>query len=190
MTSTSKLLSSLALLLAVSACEPDDEVQGSLRARFGESWKEFDEGRSYTFIADGPPTLYLCGDNDPLPNAIDDETGLCITLVLDASVSGSGPATFTIDGAGTVPYPDTYGNRTFAAGPAHSAGVTGVWATTSCFAAPSEEDAVQQLSGRLELEENSATKYRGRLVLNVTGPLGTRCPGDAAEADLEFEIQH
>jgi hypothetical protein len=189
MTSTSKLLSSLTLLLSLTACEPD-EAQGSLRAKYGDKWKDFDEDRATTFTSDGAPRLSLCGTNDPLKHAADDETSLCVALTFDASLPGSGPATLTIDGTSTVPSPDLGSdNRTFEAGPTHTAGITGVWATTSCYGPPSEEDAVQQLSGRLELEENSATRLKGRLVLNTTGPTGTRCPGTAAEADLEFDVE-
>ncbi len=182
-------LLSLALLLSLTACEPDEEAaEGTMRVKYGETWKEFDDVRDYTFHPEPAPKLILCGTNDPLPNAIDDETGLCVDVTFDPAIPGSGPATFTIDGTATVPSPDSGPNRTFEAGPAHTAGLAGVWASTSCYSSPSEEDVVQQVSGELELEENSATRLKGRLVLDVTGTTGLTCPGSAAEVDLHFDI--
>ncbi|MFP2933531.1 hypothetical protein ACLESO_51985 [Pyxidicoccus sp. 3LG] len=180
------------LLLSLTACDPKDEddeesTTDPIRVKYGETWRDFDKERTASLTGVTPRTLRLCGVNDPIPEAIDDETSVCLLINLDESLLGTGPGTLTLEGTSTVTVEDST-EPSFAAGPGHSQGVGAVWASTGCFGPPSTESSVQQVNGRLVLEENSATQLKGRLELQVTGKLAGRCPGTDAEADVEFDV--
>ncbi|MCP3144519.1 hypothetical protein [Pyxidicoccus xibeiensis] len=175
------------LLLSLTACDSKEAEEDTLRVKYGETWRDFDEERIERLPSVTPRGLWFCGTHDPIPNAVDDETSVCINVTLDEALLGTGPATLTLEGTTTVPV-ETSGQVAFTPGAGHSPGVVAAWANTGCFGAPPTEPSVQQVKGQLVLEHNSDVWLSGRLKLQLTGTLAGSCPGSAAEADIEFDL--
>ncbi|NPD29867.1 hypothetical protein [Corallococcus exiguus] len=170
-----------------------------MRVRHGDVWEEFPTqssgwifpNASWASEIDIQPVFIFCNsDSPPGEERRGDARGLCVYVDFESFAKGSGPAEYAIDGTVQVPsqgYSTSY-NVDFEPGPGHSPGLKEAWTRSFCPDEDLDDYALQQVSGRFVLEENSEDRLRGQLELKVEGPTGGTCPGDAAEVDLDFDI--
>jgi hypothetical protein len=139
----------------------------------------------------GHPTLVTCAQDDPIPNAIDDEQSLCLTLQLSPGaldvlrandrVRFRGEAVFSPD------LPQAPPSYTPAA--EQSTAATAAWAILSAFCTPRTDGPAQQLDGTLAIARLSAQDFAGRVEMNVDGQLGgSGCQQSAGPAELAFSF--
>ncbi|MCP3101696.1 hypothetical protein LZ198_22720 [Myxococcus sp. K15C18031901] len=168
--------------------ETGDNPSGTLRMKnFGGAWIDFDLRRNVTLDRGAPAELVFWGHNDPIPEAVDDETDITLILQLERSVLGAGPMTLTLDGSVTVP-PRHASNTTFVPGPTHTAGVRTAFASISLNCIPPEDAVTQEIRGTLVLTANDDTHLRGHLDLTTRGSTAG-CPGGDTESHLDFEVR-
>ncbi|WP_375754660.1 hypothetical protein [Corallococcus exercitus] len=193
----------LALSLAVlggTGCGREPTVTGHMRVRHGDVWEEFPTsasslvrphaGRDSEF--DLGPVFSFCHSDNLSAERREDSRGLCVYVDFELFAKGSGPAEYAIDGAAHVPgqrYQGTDDDVHFEPGPGHSPELKAAWTQSFCSDGDDEKTAIQQVSGRFVLEENSEDRLRGHLELTVQGPTAGTCPGDAAEVTLDFDLQ-
>ncbi|NPC68136.1 hypothetical protein D7Y27_02605 [Corallococcus sp. AB004] len=187
-------------VLGGTGCDRESSLTGHMRVRHGEVWEDFPTPVSSVFLpktkADATfslnPVFTFCNSDDLSEERRDDARGLCVYGDFDSFAKGSGPEEYVIDGAvqfpakGYEPRSDVY----FEPGLGHTSGLKEVWTRSFCLDAERDETTLQQLSGRLVLEENSEDRLRGHLELTVEGQTGGTCPGDAAEVDLDFDLEN
>ncbi|RKH48294.1 hypothetical protein [Corallococcus sicarius] len=199
----------LALMLLLAApglgCGDEPAVVGSMRVRYGETWKDANVFHYAMFRSNADthpdfdffPVFTICNADTHVDEPWVGVTGLCVNVDFESFDRGNGPATFSIDGTVQVPplgaRGDINNNVDFEAGPGHSPGLKEAWVRTNCSADLEPEDlprkmATQQVSGQFVLKENSKNKLKGHLALTVNGETGGNCPGDAAEVDLHFDL--
>ena len=135
--------------------------------------------------------LRVCGLNDPLPRAVDDETSLCALVDVDAAALAArgSKVVLKLEGSAVVPAGVPGQAASFEPGAGHAPEVLSAWVTTGCFGPPSTQTAVQQVRGELRLEQHDADRWRGRLELHMEGePGGSECSVGAEGADFEVEL--
>lgn len=137
--------------------------------------------------ADESLVLYVCASHSPNGTfGVDGDSTACIHLTLDEGVLGTGPKKLNI--AGQSSYFAAGRTSTFTSADGHSPEIKGAHASVSCAFRDSTSDTTQEVSGRLVLEENSATRLRGYVVATSIGKLLGGCFGNKAEANLSFDI--
>lgn len=173
----------LSLLLAplLGACgEPVFEMQGPQgRLEFNDLRTRYDQSSSL---------LVTCGTRDPLPIAVDDETGLCVHLRLESGQLEALPATLAIEGEATVS-PQATGLPAYTRGPGQAPSVGSVWAQASCFAPPPQGPLVQQVRGTLQLRGGWPDRPEGHLSLQVSGQIAGPCGGSQARFNFNFKAE-
>ncbi|MBN8465053.1 hypothetical protein JYJ95_00905 [Corallococcus exiguus] len=193
----------LVLSLAVlggTGCGREPGVTGHMRVRHGDVWEELPTSAS-GFMRPHPdwnpefnpgPVFTFCNVNlSPGEEHREDWRQLCVYLDFESFAKGSGPAEYAIAGTAQVPdqrYAGSKDNVHFEPGLGHSPGLKEAWTRSFCLDGNDDETAIQQVSGRFVLEENSEDRLRGQLELTVQGPTAGTCPGDAAEVDLDFDL--
>ncbi|NOK17648.1 hypothetical protein [Corallococcus carmarthensis] len=194
------LLLSLAVL-GGTGCGKEPGVTGHMRVRHGDVWEEFPTPGSGGFLPnadrssdfDFGPVFAFCNSDDlSLEERREDARGLCVYVDFESFAKGSGPAEYAIEGTTEVPDQRYAGSRykvQFEPGPGHSPGLKAAWTQSFCPDGDDTVTALQQVSGRFVLEENSEDRLRGQLELTVQGPTAGTCPGDAAEVSLDFDFQ-
>jgi hypothetical protein len=180
----------LLLLLPLLACGESDV----LRLSSAEGPRHF-LGPTVRIDVDAEPVrLTVCGNDDPLPGAVDDEVSLCAVVQLDgALLAALAPGErLGIEGSAVAPAQLVTGRVPFVAGEGHAPAVLAAWVSTGCFAPPRTGGVTQQLRGTLVLEEHSAQRWRGRLELHMTGEAGGgECVVGVQGADVEvgFDVR-
>ncbi|RKH51373.1 hypothetical protein D7X55_04100 [Corallococcus sp. AB049A] len=194
------LVLSLTVLGGTGCGREPGGVTGHMRVRHGEVWEEFptsafsqvqpQEARDSGFNLG--PVFSFCNSDDLSEKRQENSRGLCVYVDVELFAKGSGPAEYAIDGAAHVPglrYRGTHDGVYFEPGPGHSPGLKAAWTQSFCAAGDDEKTAIQQVSGRFVLEENSEDRLRGHLELTVQGPTAGTCPGEAAEVALDFDFR-
>ena len=181
------------MLILLTGCGGDDPtveelVLPNMEVRYGDEWKPFNEYDAMTLPEEGDAEapIIFCGLNQPSRGPLTGDEAFCIRVDLSPSILGSGPATFTLDGSAKVVDDGVTSSTTFDAGPRHTAGVDRVWGYLTCDAAPVPQTVTQQISGTLELTANERGALLVRMKLDVSGPLGGPCGGDAARFEGSF----
>ncbi len=172
------------LLLTLAACGSEEKKFRMNDEDGGEdSFPEFN-----TTLLGGDPLMLVACSEDPTPEIADDERTLCLRIHLDAAglSATSAPATLPIAGEARLTEPVGPTPPTFTAASDHSQVVSVAWVTVGCYAPRREGPLVQQLQGRLELEENSAKRLAGRVVLTSQGQLTVADCGNVSSADFDF----
>jgi hypothetical protein len=174
------------LLLALSACGSEEP---RFRAKLEDGSEDSFPGFN-TRLSGTDPLMLLTCSKDPTPQVADDERALCLNLHLDAAgLSAAGaPATLSIAGEARLTEPRGPTPPTFTVAAGHSPVVSVAWAIVGCYAPVRPGPLVQQLRGRLELEENSATRLSGRVVLTSEGELAVADCGKVSSADFDFRF--
>lgn len=179
-------LSLLTVVLLLAACGSEEErFLVHLEDGRQQSFPEF-----FTELRGTEPLMFIACSKDPTPQVSDDESTLCLRLHLDSAGLGAigAPATLPIEGEARLAEPVGPTPPTFTAAAGHSPVVSVAWATVGCFAPHREGPWVQQLQGRLELEENTPKRLAGRVVLTTEGALAVADCGNASSADFDFRF--
>ncbi|AKQ66605.1 hypothetical protein A176_003517 [Myxococcus hansupus] len=155
--------------------------------RYGEHWRDFNDTRRVQMHHQDTVTDFsVFGESDPIPDAEDDEIGVSLRIALDPAIRNSGPATLTLAGIAwgqdRMPRPPPQGSL------AQSEAVRDVSSATLCNWMPREIDTEWHYTGTLELETNTDTEVKGRLVLTGLGSLNGSCGGDETSIDVPFSI--
>jgi hypothetical protein len=180
----------LLLLLSLAACDiPPPSGSGTFRALLGDSLRDFEHSET-KLLQTTPRRLVACGTYDPLPNAIDDETSLCLSLELDLAqleAAGDGAA-FAIEGTAHFSNAASPDSMVFAPEPGHSeAAIPRAWVSMSCYAPPRDDTLTQRFQGRLLLTRVTAESLSGRVEVSMEGELaGASCHERSGPANFDF----
>ncbi|WP_342374153.1 hypothetical protein NVS55_22435 [Myxococcus stipitatus] len=180
------------LPLLLTACG-DDNRPSYIRVNYPNGVMQFDGTPDPQFAQGLSNQFRLCAVNDPSPEAVynDDETTACVHLRISDTALQTGPKEFKIAGTAVISPadPGTIPAVAFTAGATHSPEVQMVYISTICFGPGANQDTRQEVTGTLVLKENSQTKLKGRVVLQVKGTTADRCTGGDSEANLRFESE-
>ncbi|WP_044281154.1 hypothetical protein [Myxococcus stipitatus] len=138
------------------------------------------------FVREGTPSLGACATFAPGGSlGVDGDSRACMVLDLDNAVLGTGPKKFKV--AGQSSYTVAGSSATFTPGAGHSPEIKNAYASIFC-AASDRADAVQDVSGRVVLEENSDTRLSGYVVATSIGKTVGCTFGDKTEVNIRFDI--
>ncbi|MDY7230042.1 hypothetical protein [Hyalangium rubrum] len=175
------------LWLSLFACGSSDTeakvFQANTEGGTEQSFPEFDS----ELVGTDPLQLRTCS-KDPTPLLADDETTLCLFLDLDvAGLDAAGaPATLAIGGEARIDRVISDESPAFTSAPGHSPVVTAAWATVGCYSRVRQGPLVQQLEGRVVLEQNTRARLAGRVVLSSKGQVTVADCGNADSASFDF----
>ncbi|WP_342374152.1 hypothetical protein NVS55_22430 [Myxococcus stipitatus] len=143
-------------------------------------------GGYLSFVREGRPSLGACATYAPHGRlGVDGDSTACMVLDLDSAVLGTGPKKFKV--AGQSSYTVEGFSTAFTPGAGHSPEIKAAYASISCEAWD-PADAVQDVSGRVVLEENSDTRLSGYVVATSIGKTVGCAFGDKTEVNIRFDI--
>lgn len=183
-------------MLSLAACDSDDPMGelGTIQAEYGGEWEYLSDAQwgvlSSPEEVNAPEVslLVVCGSDTANSKGLIDDLALCLRLRLDTALLGTGPIHFVIDGVAEVPLGFSP-QPTFTSGATHTQGVQTVWARTDCYEGDQQADTLShEVTGTLELRVNDATRFAGRLFLDVSGPTSGKCSTQKAHVDVEFDL--
>ena len=125
--------------------------------------------------------LRICRAEDPIPDAVDDERSLCLSVSLAALETGS----FTVDATASLADASDATTLVFSPRAANSARLTSAWAGGSCFSIAGHDPATQQLTGTIRVDTVSASSVVGSVDVTISGALAGMSCGFSMPATLK-----
>ncbi|MCA9524645.1 MAG: hypothetical protein KC609_26945 [Myxococcales bacterium] len=190
-------LFTLLLLLFPGCFLPEGEVTPTFELTVDTSVPKYDTLHQSATLADGLITINVGGSADPIPQAVDDEFGDTLRLVLEKKALANVTIGTVYTLAGTTSTHDVSGgwidtnSLVFTPGTNHLDAVQLIYLARSCFCYFESASFEQSWSGFIRFHEISASQIKATLTLTMHGQIVGFWSNDGshtAKLEVSFDV--